>query len=153
MTVIFLFGQTLAAFEIVPTISRLWSCIVKKCRLKKCFKWPNRKPNPPREQLFNDKYKRKSNFYHSGSQFVGLKDTWLTFHEYFMETIDRFLENNMIIVEDQAVLQSVCLSHPEICAYAPYSQVKDNAYFGLRRILHFGGEYDYWRYHPENSWR
>lgn len=111
----------------------------------------HKKPNPPKEELFNDKYKHKSNFYHSGSQFVGYKDTWLTFHEYFLETIDRFLENNMIIVEDQAVLQSVCLSHPEICAYAPYSQVKDNNYFGLRHILHFGGKYEYWRYHPETK--
>ena len=104
------------------------------------------KPNPPDEVLFNDKYKKKSNFYHSGSQFVGYKDTILTFHEYFLDTIDRFIEKNMIIVEDQAVLQSVCLSYPKICAYAPFSQVKDNHYFGLRHILHFGGEYNYWRY-------
>jgi hypothetical protein len=108
-------------------------------------------PTPPDEELFNDKYKRKANFYHSGSQFVGYKDTMLTFHEYFLETIDRFLEKDMIIVEDQAVLQSVCLSHPEICAYAPFSQVKDNHYFGLRSILHRGGEYNYWRYHPKSK--
>jgi len=103
------------------------------------------KPNPPDEKLFNDKYKLKNNFYHSGSQFAGYKDTLLTFHKYFLETIDRFLVNNMIIVEDQAVLQSVCLSYPEICAYSVFTHVKDNRYFGLRRILHFGGESDYWR--------
>lgn len=103
------------------------------------------KPNPPSEQLFNDKYNQKEKFYHSGSQFVGYKDTLVTFHEYFLETIDRFLEKNMIIVEDQAVLQSVCLSHPEICAYAPFSQVQDNHYFGLRHVLHFGDKIDYWR--------
>ena len=45
-------------------------------------------PNPPNEDLFNDKYRHKSNFYHSGSQFVGYKDTMMTFHEYFLETID-----------------------------------------------------------------
>ena len=104
------------------------------------------KPNPPKEELFNNKYKHKSNFYHSGSQFAGYIDTWKKFHEYFLDTIDRFLEKNMIIVEDQAVLQSTCLSHPEICAYAPFSEVQDNHYFGLRHILHFGGEYKYWRY-------
>lgn len=105
-------------------------------------------PNPPSEVLFNDKYKKPANFYHSGSQFVGYKDAWLTFHKYFLETIDRFLKKNMIIVEDQAVLQSVCLSHPEICAYVPFKLVNDNHYFGLRHVLHYGGNLEYWRYKP-----
>mmetsp|Transcript_8455 Transcript_8455/g.9708 ORF Transcript_8455/g.9708 Transcript_8455/m.9708 type:complete len:404 (+) Transcript_8455:60-1271(+) len=104
------------------------------------------RPNPPKDELFNNKYKHKTNFYHSGSQFAGYKKTWIQFHEYFLDTIDRFLQKNMIIVEDQAVLQSTCLSHPDICAYAPFNQVKDNHYFGLRHILHFGGDYNYWRY-------
>jgi len=85
----------------------------------------HRRPNPPNEELFNDKYRKKTNFYHRGSHFAGYKDTLLIFHQYFLETIDRFLERNMIILEDQAVLQSACLAHPEICAYAPSSQVKD----------------------------
>eukprot|EP00536_Pseudo-nitzschia_multiseries_P005719 jgi/Psemu1/191246/e_gw1.111.90.1 len=105
-------------------------------------------PNPPKEILFNDKYKQKEHFYHSGSQLVGFKDTWVTFHKYFLETIDRFLEKNMIIVEDQAVLQSTCLSYPEICAYVPYGRVNDNHYFGLRHVLHHGDKLDYWRYNP-----
>jgi len=109
------------------------------------------KPNPPDEELYFDKYKKGANFYHSGSQFVGYKDTLLTFHEYFLETIDRFLEKEMIIVDDQCVLQSVCLSHPEICAYAPTSQVNDNHYFGLRTVLHHGGEFNYWRGDPKSN--
>jgi hypothetical protein len=104
------------------------------------------KPNPPKEDLFNDKYKRKPNFYHSGSQFAAYKDTWKVFHEYFLDTIDRFLERGMIIVEDQAVLQSVCLSHPDICVYVPFTEVKDNHYFGLRYVLHNGGEFKLWRH-------
>jgi len=104
------------------------------------------RPNPPKEELFNNKYKHKKHFYHSGSQFAGYKKTWIKFHEYFLDTIDRFLQKNMIIVEDQAVLQSTCLSHPDICAYAPFNQVNDNHYFGLRHILHFGGDYNYWRF-------
>eukprot|EP00531_Pseudo-nitzschia_arenysensis_P007764 CAMPEP_0116115320 /NCGR_PEP_ID=MMETSP0329-20121206/445_1 /TAXON_ID=697910 /ORGANISM="Pseudo-nitzschia arenysensis, Strain B593" /LENGTH=246 /DNA_ID=CAMNT_0003608747 /DNA_START=118 /DNA_END=859 /DNA_ORIENTATION=+ len=114
------------------------------------------KPNPPTEELFNDKYEQKKHFYHSGSQFVGYKDTLSTFHQYFLETIDRFfetidrfLEKKMIIVEDQAILQSVCLSHPEICAYAPFTAVQDNHYFGLRHVLHFGDKIDYWRGSPK----
>lgn len=107
-------------------------------------------PNPPAEPLFNDKYNHKANFYHSGSQFAAYKDTWIKFHEYFLETIDQFLEKNMIIVEDQAVLQSVCLSHPDICAYVPTGQVNDNHYFGLRYVLHNGGNYKYWRYQKKS---
>ncbi len=109
----------------------------------------HREPNPPSEELYNDKHGHKENFYHSGSQFVGYKDTLSTFHQYFLETIDRFLEKKMIIVDDQAVLQSTCLSHPEICAYAPGAAVKDNHYFGLRHILHFGEKIDYWRGSPK----
>jgi hypothetical protein len=109
------------------------------------------KPNPPSEDLYNDKYKQKAHFYHSGSQFVGYKDTLLKFHEYFLEIIDRFLEKNMIIVEDQAILQSVCLSYPEICAYAPFTEVKDNHYFGLRHVLHNGGDVKYWRYDKQKK--
>jgi Bacterial protein of unknown function (HtrL_YibB) len=105
-------------------------------------------PNPPDQELFNDKYHHKANFYHSGSQLAGYKGSWSKFHQYFLETIDRFLENDMIIVEDQAVLQSTCLSHPNMCAYVPFDQVKDNHYFGLRYVLHNGGNFQYWR-HPK----
>lgn len=110
-------------------------------------------PKPPAEELFNDKYNHKPNFYHSGSQFAGYKDTWIKFHEYFLDTIDRFLAKKMIIVEDQAVLQSTCLSHPEICAYVPFSQVSDNHYFGLRYVLNRGGKFRYWRYNKATSTR
>ena len=107
-------------------------------------------PNPPKEELFNDKYKHKANFYQSGSQLAGFKDTWILYHEKFLETIDRFLQKDMIIVEDQAVLQSTCLSYPKMCAYIPTDQVNDNAYFGLRYVLHNKGDFKYWR-HPKAS--
>ena len=105
------------------------------------------KPNPPKENLFNDKYKHKANFYHSGSQFAAFKDIWIKFHELFLETIDNFLERGMIIVEDQAIIQSVCLSYPDICAYVPFTEVQDNHYFGLRYVVHNGGNFKLWR-HP-----
>ena len=107
-------------------------------------------PNPPDEVLFNDKYKHKPNFYHSGSQAVAFASTWLKFHELFLATIDKFIQADMIIVEDQAVLQSVCLQHPEICVYVPYNQVNDNHYFGLRYVLHSGNNPKLWR-HPRIS--
>jgi hypothetical protein len=105
----------------------------------------HRKPNPPKTELFNDKFKFKSNFYHSGSQFAGYNTTLLKFHQLFLETIDQFVQHNMTIVEDQAVLQSTCLSHPSICAYVHRSTVDDNAYFGLRYVLHHEGDFQFWR--------
>jgi len=116
--------------------------------LTEMIQMAHHKPNPPPVKLFNDKYKQKPHFYHSGSQFAAYKDTWLKFHAYFLDTIDKFLEKNMIIVEDQAVLESVCLQHPEICAYLPFDQVQDNHYFGLRFALHNGGNFKLWR-HPD----
>eukprot|EP00923_Selenidium_pygospionis_P051292 GHVN01089078.1.p1 GENE.GHVN01089078.1~~GHVN01089078.1.p1 ORF type:complete len:370 (+),score=17.58 GHVN01089078.1:90-1199(+) len=109
----------------------------------------HRKPNPPDEELFFDKFGKKANFYHAGGIFIGYKDTLLTFHVYFLETLDRFLENEIRIVDDQCVLQSVCLSHPQICAYVPSSQVNGRAYVGLRAVLHHGGKFSYWRHPPQ----
>ena len=107
-------------------------------------------PNPPADVIYyNDKYSKvnKPHFYHSGSQMAAYKDTWITFHELFLNIVDEFLKRNMIIVEDQALLESVCLSTPTICAYVPFDQVKpnDNHYFGLRYVVHVGGKYNLWR--------
>ena len=104
-------------------------------------------PNPPKDEvLFWDKNKYQANFYHSGSQFAGYKDTWKVFYEYFLDTIDRFLDRNFLVVDDQAILQSTCLSHPELCAYVVASEVADRPYHGIRFVLHNGGEYNLWRY-------
>mmetsp|Transcript_21088 Transcript_21088/g.45738 ORF Transcript_21088/g.45738 Transcript_21088/m.45738 type:complete len:352 (-) Transcript_21088:473-1528(-) len=104
------------------------------------------KPNPPKEDVFDDKFKYLANFYHSGSQFVAYTETWKQFYEYFLDMIDLFLERNMLLVDDQVILQSVCLSHPEICAYVLPSEVNDRRYHGVRFVLHYGGEYNLWRY-------
>lgn len=76
---------------------------------------------------------------------VGYNDTWLEFYHEFMETIHGFVERNLFIGEDQAILQSTCLRKPPLCVYIPYEQVKDNRYFGLRYVLHYGGNYTLWR--------
>jgi Bacterial protein of unknown function (HtrL_YibB) len=111
----------------------------------------HREPFPPPEELYYDKYSQPAHFYHSGSMFAAYKETWLKFHELFLNTIDRFLMKKMIIVEDQVVLQSTCLSHPEICVYLPTSEVSDNNYFGLRMALHNGGNYRLWRHNKTRS--
>lgn len=105
-------------------------------------------PNPPPNNItiWNDKYHQRQHFYHSGSQAIGYKDTWQAFHAAFMWTVKTFVEQNMFIGEDQTVLQSTCLSYPNLCAYLPYTQIpQDNHYFGLRYALHYGGNYTYWQ--------
>lgn len=101
---------------------------------------------PPGRDMFWDKTKDAAYFYHSGMHFVAFKDTWTQFNVYFLEMIDRFLEKEYPICDDQVVLQSVCLTHPEICAYVPASQVRDYRFRGLRYVLHNGGQYNLWRY-------
>jgi hypothetical protein len=105
------------------------------------------KPNPPPggQKLFSNKLKHMKHFYHSGSQFAAYKDTWQIFHEYFLDTMDQFLNHSLLLVDDQEILQSVCLSHADICAYVPSGQVGDSNYFGLRYVLHHGGNYRLWR--------
>jgi Bacterial protein of unknown function (HtrL_YibB) len=105
-------------------------------------------PRPPPYIWWNDKYSQQPLFYHSGSQMIGYKDTWIRFHTEFLKTVEGFVQRNMFLGEDQTVLQSTCLRVTSLCAYVPYSQVSDNNYFGLRYVLHFGGKFDYW-YPPE----
>jgi hypothetical protein len=95
--------------------------------------------NVPPERIWNNKYDQKEHFYHSGSMIAGHADTWIQFHKYFLETIQKFNRREMFIGEDQTVLQSTCLEHPDICAYISFDQVRpDNYYFGLRYLLHHG---------------
>ena len=95
-------------------------------------------PNPPSTPIWNDKYRNKPNFYHSGSQGAGTSTAWIEYHTRFAETLDAFVQRDMFVGEDQCVLQSTCLLHPHLCAYVPFDQVNDNHYFGLRYVLHYG---------------
>jgi Bacterial protein of unknown function (HtrL_YibB) len=106
----------------------------------------HQRPLAPPTRIFNNKYTQKQHFYTSGSMMAGYGDTFLKFHHYFLETMQEFLDRDMFIGEDQLVLQSTCLTHPDMCVYVPHDQVMDNHYFGLRYILHHGGNYTYW--HP-----
>jgi hypothetical protein len=95
---------------------------------------------------WNNKYAQKPNFYHSGSQMAANKDVWQVWHQEYTTTMKGFIERSMFIGEDQTVAQSTCLRVPDLCRYVPTSQVRgDNHYFGLRYVLHHGGNYTYWR--------
>jgi hypothetical protein len=76
---------------------------------------------------------------------IAFQDTWLTFHKYFMETVNGFIQRDLFVGEDQAVLQSTCLQHPDICEYISFDQVPDNHYFGLRTVVSKGGTYKTWK--------
>jgi hypothetical protein len=103
--------------------------------------------DPPPTLLWNKKLDRveRRHFYHSGSQGAGSVKAWIDYHRAFSETLDAFIERDMFVGEDQTVLQSACLIQPTLCAYVQRKQVGDNHYFGLRFVMHFGGEYDFWR--------
>ena len=125
-------GKTiLVHHEIVPPRTVLWLA--------------HHPTNPPPNPMWNDKFKEKQYYFHSGSQGVGDADAWLDYHDKFAKTIQQFLDKGMFIGEDQCVLQSTCQQYPELCAYIPHSQVKDNFYFGLRYVLVNGGNYKLWR--------
>jgi hypothetical protein len=112
-------------------------------------------PNPPATRLWNDKFREKPHFYHSGSQGAGTAEAWRRFHQVFAETMDQFAANSLFIGEDQCILQSACMgsyydSAPignnspvatGVCTYAPFDQVQDNHYFGLRHVLYKGGDH------------
>jgi hypothetical protein len=103
-------------------------------------------PNPPTDKLlWNNKLGEKRHFYHSGSQAIGYKDTWQTFHVEFGNTLADYMDADKFVGDDQVISQSTCLRNPNTCAYLPFDQVKDNHYFGLRYALHYGGNYTLWR--------
>ena len=101
--------------------------------------------NPPKDPIWNAKFKEKKHYFHSGSQGVGASEAWLAYHGRFAQTVRQFLERDMFIGEDQCVLQSTCQQFPKLCAYIHASEVKDNFYFGLRYVLVTGGTFRLWR--------
>lgn len=104
-------------------------------------------PKPPNIKFFDDKRKYEPHFYQAGSQLAAYAETWTTFYNMFLDMIDTFLQHNMLLVDDQCILQSVCLTHPQVCAYVLAYEVypRDKRYHVLRYVLHHGGKYNYWR--------
>ena len=97
-------------------------------------------PNPPGDPFWSNKLhpQQKQHFYHSGSHAVATGGAWRSFHALFVDTLDQYAAKGKFVGEDQCVLQTTCLLHPEHCAYVPFDQVPDNHYFGLRHVLHYG---------------
>jgi hypothetical protein len=116
--------------EVVPRHSVVWMA--------------HHPPNAPPTPYWNDKFAQKQHYFHSGSSGVAYSDTWLEYHKHFAAMLDGFVERGMFVGEDQCVLQGTCQAHPDLCAYIESTQVQDNHYFGVRYILHHGGEYRYW---------
>ena len=102
-------------------------------------------PQAPPDPIWNDKRRQGQYYFHSGSQGAGSKEAWIEYHQKFAQTMEMFLERKMFIGEDQCVLQATCQRFPQLCAYVRQRDVKDNHYFGLRYVLVYGGNYEYWR--------
>jgi hypothetical protein len=103
----------------------------------------HRTPNPPTDPFWNQKLvkEEKHHFYQSGSQAVAASvSAWTTFHARFVETLDRTAAQGLFVGEDQIIIQTTCILYPSSCAYIPFDQVPDNKYFGLRYVLHHGGD-------------
>ena len=82
-------------------------------------------------------------FFHSGSQAVGYSDTWERFYEAFQTTVQHFLERNLFIGEDQIVMQATCVQNNDLCTYLNRKEVNDDEFFGLKYMLHFGGDHQF----------
>ena len=117
--------------EIVPRESIAWMA--------------HRAPNAPPTPLWNDKFKEKQHYFHSGSQAAGYVEAWKRYHLEFCRMMDAFVAKDMFIGEDQCVLQGTCQQNPDLCVYIKSTEVKDNNYFGLRYALMNGGTYNLWR--------
>jgi hypothetical protein len=70
-------------------------------------------PIPPRESpYFDDKSLEGGRyFFHSGAHFAGRPTAISRYYHQFLHTMDVFVERNMTLADDQAVMQSACLSY------------------------------------------
>lgn len=87
--------------------------------------------------------KRKRFFFHSGSQAVAYHDTWIEYHRELQVTLNMFIKRGYFIGEDQILMQHTCIRTTPLCLYVNSDEVDDDHYFGLKYILHFGGDHQY----------
>jgi hypothetical protein len=100
-------------------------------------------PNPSPSVWWTDKQKEKDYSYHSNALIAGNKESIPKFHEAFERVVQGFMDRNLFIGADDLIAQSVCLQHPDLCAYVP--KIKgDNPFFALRSVLYRGGDYTLW---------
>ena len=99
-------------------------------------------------------------FFHSGAHFAGRPRSIARFYRQFLQTMDVFVERNLTLADDQAVMQSSCLSffyenrrdeynnqrerefdkQPDnLCVYAIRDMVGGKSkWFGLAKLLQVG---------------
>ncbi len=120
---------------------------------KKIVSDKNYTPIPPRQSPYFDDKKLGGgkHFFHSGAHFAGRPRSILRFYHQFLQTIDAFVKRNLTLADDQAVLQSSCLSfsyehcgehdgcEDNLCAYATRDMVGGKSkWFGLTKLLQTG---------------
>jgi hypothetical protein len=97
-------------------------------------------------QVFMDiwlRHKKKGFFYHSGSQAVGYQDTWRKYHQELQITLHHFANRGYFVGEDQLLMQHTCVRCSPLCLYVDKREVFEDSYFGLKHLLHFGGDHQY----------
>ena len=67
--------------------------------------------------------------------------TWLKFHAAFQATFMGYIKRGLFVGEDQAILQSTCMQHPDLCITATPGMVQGSPWFGLQNALHYGFNY------------
>ena len=70
-------------------------------------------PHPPVVSPYFDDKKLQGGkyFFHAGSHFAGRRLSIKRFYIHFLHTVDIFIIRNLTLADDQAVLQSACLSY------------------------------------------
>ncbi|KAJ1466231.1 hypothetical protein T484DRAFT_1600276, partial [Baffinella frigidus] len=74
----------------------------------------------------------------AGAQFGGRRDTWGRFHAAFEHTLRGYVEQSLFLGEDQALVQTTCMHHCNLCAFVTPDMVTGDEWFGLQDVLHNG---------------
>ena len=76
----------------------------------------------------------------AGAHVAGRINAWNSFHEAFQKTLLGYVEQDLFVGEDQALIQSTCIQHPTLCAVVTPDLVKGDVWFGLQDVLHRRGD-------------
>ena len=79
------------------------------------------------------------NLWIAGAQMAGRTKSWISFDKAFYETLAGYASRDMFFGDDQAVTQSVCLQHYQLCQIVRPKAVRGTPWFGLQDVLHRGG--------------
>lgn len=107
-------------------------------------------PNPPANPISDFGLNDNNNddddtndyhLYHVGNMGAGKIDAWQAFHDEFASTLDKFVQAEQFVGNDDRILQSTCQIHPKLCNYVLAKDVSEDdpaVRACLRTVLHKG---------------